>query len=140
MTGNLDGALDQISNYLERDLDARKRLTSALVYPLIVMCMAVVTIVILTVFVLPRFEVFFKSLHAKLPLPTRMLLGFSSFLTARWEDIFGVAGGRSPSWRSYRSGRSVGGRSSTPSSCGPRCSDRWSAAPSSSGSAGSSAP
>jgi type IV pilus assembly protein PilC len=39
------------------------------------------TIVILSVFVLPRFVKFFKSLHAKLPLPTRMLMNVSSFVT-----------------------------------------------------------
>ena len=90
MTGNLDNALDQIAGYLERDLDARHRMTSALVYPVIVMCMAVVTVVVLTVFVLPKFRGFFKSLNAKLPLPTRMLLGFSRLTSIWWPEIVGV--------------------------------------------------
>jgi type IV pilus assembly protein PilC len=53
-------------------------------YPLVIMVMSVVVVIILVTFVLPRFEVFFKDLHAELPLPTRMLLGLSAFLTTWW--------------------------------------------------------
>ena len=45
------------------------------------MVMSVVTVVVLAAFVLPKFKVFFKSLDAKLPLPTRMLLAITDFLT-----------------------------------------------------------
>ena len=38
--------------------------------------------IVLAVFVLPRFKVFFESLNATLPLPTRMLIGFTDFLRA----------------------------------------------------------
>jgi type IV pilus assembly protein PilC len=38
----------------------------------------------MSVFVLPRFRTFFKSLHAKLPLPTRMLLGMTGLVTKYW--------------------------------------------------------
>ena len=46
--------------------------------------MSIVTVVVLTVVVLPRFKTFFKSLNAKLPLPTRMLLGVTGFVTTWW--------------------------------------------------------
>jgi type IV pilus assembly protein PilC len=46
--------------------------------------MSVITIVVLATFVLPKFKVFFKSLDAKLPLPTRMLLAVTDFLTNWW--------------------------------------------------------
>src|SRR5664280_1841868 len=46
--------------------------------------MSVVTVLVLAVFVMPRFEVFFKSLHAKLPLVTRMLLSTTSFMGTYW--------------------------------------------------------
>jgi type IV pilus assembly protein PilC len=49
--------------------------------------MSIVTVVVLAVFVLPRFVVFFKSLDAKLPLPTRMLLAASSFVSTWWWAI-----------------------------------------------------
>jgi type IV pilus assembly protein PilC len=52
--------------------------------------MSVVTVIVLGAFVLPRFVVFFKSLNAKLPLPTRMLLNSSSFVSKWWYVIFAV--------------------------------------------------
>jgi type IV pilus assembly protein PilC len=52
--------------------------------------MAVLTVGVLVIFVLPRFQVFFKSFDAKLPLPTRMLLGFSHLLTDWWPVLVGV--------------------------------------------------
>jgi len=90
MTGNLDVVLDQLSEYIERDLEARRKVTSALIYPAIVMVMAIVAVVVIAGFVLPRFEVFFASLHAKLPLPTRMLLGIANFFTNDWYVLVGV--------------------------------------------------
>ena len=42
--------------------------------------MAIGTVIVLVAYVLPKFKTFFKSFDAKLPLPTRMLLGVSDFL------------------------------------------------------------
>jgi len=84
MTGNLDSALNQLADYIDRDCDARSKFVSAMVYPAIVLCMSVVVVVVLAVFVLPKFVVFFKSLNAKLPLPTRMLLFCSAFVSKWW--------------------------------------------------------
>ena len=74
LTGNLDTVLDQLADYIERDVEARSTLTSALIYPAVVFVMSIGVVIVLATFVMPRFVVFFKSLHAKLPLPTRMLL------------------------------------------------------------------
>jgi len=90
LTGNLDTVLDRLADYIERDVEARSALTSAMIYPTIVACMAVVVVVVLATFVMPRFVVFFKSLHAKLPLPTRMLLSGTSFISSWWFVIVGV--------------------------------------------------
>lgn len=84
LTGTLDEVLIQLSGYIERDLEARRKVTSALMYPAIIAVMAVVVVVVLVGFVLPRFEVFFSNLGAKLPLPTRMLLAASHALTTYW--------------------------------------------------------
>jgi type IV pilus assembly protein PilC len=82
MTGRLDTVLLQLSDYLERDVEARRKVTSALAYPTIILGMSAVVVVVLVSFVLPKFEKFFSSLDAKLPLPTRMLLNTSHFLTS----------------------------------------------------------
>lgn len=89
LTGTLDSVLDEISRYIERDLDARQKIRSAMVYPLVVLTMAIATTIVLAVYVLPRFKVFFASLHAKLPLPTRMLIVMTDFLGHWWWALVG---------------------------------------------------
>jgi len=64
--------------------------TAALIYPAVVAAMSVVTVIVLAVFVLPRFVVFFNSLHAKLPLVTRMLLNASTFVSHWWYIEIGL--------------------------------------------------
>lgn len=108
LTGNLDEVLEQLADYMDRDLKARGKITSALIYPAVVAVMSVVTVLILTVVVLPRFVVFFKSLNAKLPLVTRMMLGFSSFVGTWWYVIVAVLLILTASFISMR--RNTGGR------------------------------
>lgn len=84
LTGELDVVLQRLALYLERDLEARRKIKSATIYPAAVFIMSIVTVIILAVYVLPKFKVFFASLHAKLPLPTRMLLWVTNFLGAYW--------------------------------------------------------
>jgi type IV pilus assembly protein PilC len=108
LTGNLDTVLNQLADYIERDVEARSTLTSAMIYPAVVAVMAIVVVLVLATFVMPRFVTFFASLHAKLPLPTRMLLSGTSFISHWWFALAGllvvVVGGfiamrRSPSGR-----------------------------------------
>jgi type IV pilus assembly protein PilC len=84
MTGRLDDALEQLSEYLERETAAKKEIKSQLTYPIIVFILAIVAVVVMSVFVLPKFKSFYTGLGAKLPLPTRMLLGFTGFMAAYW--------------------------------------------------------
>jgi type IV pilus assembly protein PilC len=91
LTGNLDAVLNQLADYIERDTKARSKITAALIYPVVVACMSVVTVLVLTVFVLPRFTVFFKSLHAKLPFITILMINTSSFILHWWYAEIAVA-------------------------------------------------
>lgn len=84
LTGNLDIVLVQLSDYIDRDIEARRKISSALMYPAIVFVMAIAAVVIITSVVLPKFKSFFASLHATLPLPTRMLLAIAGFVTGDW--------------------------------------------------------
>jgi type IV pilus assembly protein PilC len=87
LSGRLDSVLAQLARYLERDLEARRRIKQALIYPSVVAAMSMVTVVVLAGFVLPRFKEFFASLDAQLPLPTRILLGITDFVSAWWWAI-----------------------------------------------------
>jgi type IV pilus assembly protein PilC len=110
LTGNLDIVLNQLADYIERDTKARAKITAALIYPSVVACMALVTVLVMALFVLPRFTVFFKSLNAKLPLVTRIMISGSSFIGHWWYAeatiVIIVVGGfiamrRSPSGKAH---------------------------------------
>jgi len=90
LTGTLDKVLLELADYLERDIEARSQVTSALIYPAVVAVMAIGTVIILATYVLPKFKTFFSSLNAKLPLPTRMLLSISGFISQWWWAIAGI--------------------------------------------------
>ena len=90
LTGNLDTALDQLGDYIERDLEARRKVISAVTYPAIVLCFAVLAIVVIVAIALPRFKTFFASLTAKLPLVTRMLMAVANFFSNDWLIVLAV--------------------------------------------------
>jgi type IV pilus assembly protein PilC len=108
LTGRLDDVLDELARYIKRDLEARSKVKSALTYPAVILLMSIATVVVLSVFVLPRFKVFFESLHATLPLPTRMLIGFTDFLRHFWWAI--LIGSVLVALGLWLLGRTVGGR------------------------------
>jgi type IV pilus assembly protein PilC len=91
LTGRLDDVLDQLSEYLGRDIESKRKIKSALTYPMIIAAMAVLTVVAMAMFVLPQFKTFFAGLGAKLPLTTRLLLGFTDLFQKQWSHmIMGV--------------------------------------------------
>jgi type IV pilus assembly protein PilC len=91
VTGSLDTVLDQAAGYLERQEEAQRKIRSALAYPAIIAVVALATVIILVTYVLPKFVEFFKSFDAKLPLPTRMLLGVSDWVRTWWFIPLGLA-------------------------------------------------
>ena len=84
LSGQLDDALESLAEYLEREIDTRAKVVSALSYPIVVMVMAMGTVLILAGYVLPQFKPLFEELDAELPLPTKMMLFFSRFFTDLW--------------------------------------------------------
>ncbi len=84
LTGRLDESLNQLADYMDRDLEARHKIKSALTYPLVIMVMSIVTVIVMATFVLPKFVKFFKQFKAKLPLPTRLLMMMADFFKNFW--------------------------------------------------------
>jgi general secretion pathway protein F len=79
-TGRLEEALEQAYRFLERSRDFRANLLGSLLYPAILLSASVVSVVLLVAFVVPRFAGVFAASGVLLPLPTRILLGVSTFL------------------------------------------------------------
>ncbi|HEY0520178.1 MAG TPA: type II secretion system F family protein, partial [Ilumatobacteraceae bacterium] len=90
LTGNLDETLESLAGYLERELETRSKVVSALSYPGVVMGMAMITVVILAGYVLPQFKPLFAELNADLPLTTRSLLFVATLFSTLWYIPFSV--------------------------------------------------
>ena len=78
-SGTLDRVLIQVASYLQRQDTALKKLRSAMIYPAVILVLAVGVCTVLIVFVLPNFVSIFNEFHATLPLPTRVLLAVGMF-------------------------------------------------------------
>jgi len=88
-TGNLDASLDRLASYLERTVENRRKVVSALTSPAIIIVLAIVVVVVLSVFVIPRFQGLFESLGGELPLSTRILVAAMDFL-AEWGVVLAI--------------------------------------------------
>jgi type IV pilus assembly protein PilC len=85
--GVLEESLQRLASFLEKDLELRRKVKSAMTYPIIVLCVAVGIVLALVTFILPKFLTMFVELGMKesdMPVMTQMLQSFSQFLTHGW--------------------------------------------------------
>jgi MSHA biogenesis protein MshG len=87
MTGRLEEIFLRLSEHLDFDREMRQRVKTALRYPLTVLVAMAVAIGIVNLFVIPVFAKVYSGLGAKLPLLTRVLIGFSEFTVSYWALI-----------------------------------------------------
>ena len=90
VTGKLDEVFLQLSIHFEREKDIISRVKAALRYPSFVLIAIAVAIMIISLFVIPAFSKVFAGFGAELPLPTRILLGISSFMQSYWYVVIGA--------------------------------------------------
>ncbi len=83
-SGALDGVLLRLADYLERAEELRGTVQSALVYPTILLVVAGLSVILLLVFVVPKFAVLFEDMGAALPLPTQIVMGIGDFFRNYW--------------------------------------------------------
>ncbi|MBF6596234.1 MAG: type II secretion system F family protein [Thermaceae bacterium] len=79
-SGTLDAILDRLANFLEKDLELRGKIRSALTYPVIVFVFAIGVTYFLLTTIVPQFAGILTSLGSELPLLTRLLIAVSNFL------------------------------------------------------------
>ena len=84
--GILDGVLLRLADQLERDQDLRRKIRSAMTYPIVVLVFAILAASFMLIFIVPVFAGLFQDLGGTLPLPTRITMAISDILTS----IFGV--------------------------------------------------
>ena len=90
LSGGFSKMLDRIAIYLDQQIDTRNQVRGAMIYPGIILCMAIGVTIFLLTFVLPRFTSLFAGKEALLPLPTKMLLAMSDFMINYWYIVIAL--------------------------------------------------
>jgi MSHA biogenesis protein MshG len=88
-SGHTEEIFKQLAFYLDREKETRKKIKSALRYPMFVITAIAVALSIISLFVIPAFADLFRSFGAELPLPTRILMAISDFMVAYWLLLLG---------------------------------------------------
>jgi len=82
--GSLDQTLARMADYLERAKELKDSVVSALIYPALLVMMAIAAIVLLMVFVIPQFSQMFADFGTELPFSTRLVVGVGTVLQSYW--------------------------------------------------------
>jgi type IV pilus assembly protein PilC len=106
--GMLDTILNRLGAYIEKNAKLRRRVKGAMVYPSIVLTVAVGVTIILLAFVTPTFEKMFKDMGGALPAPTQVLINLSHGLRDYWYVFAGFPIGLFIAFRAWT--RTVKGR------------------------------
>ncbi len=103
MTGMLDETFLRLYGHLEFEKRMSESIRGALRYPMFVAAAMAIAIVIVNIFVIPAFVKVFEGFHAELPLLTKGLIGFSSFMVHFWPLLVAMAIGAVAGFRAYTS-------------------------------------
>jgi general secretion pathway protein F len=82
--GVLDAVLDKLDEFLESSKELKEHVISAMIYPAILLMTGLLSIAVLFVYVLPKFSAIFSEMGATLPLPTLVVIAFSSAVSKYW--------------------------------------------------------
>jgi type IV pilus assembly protein PilC len=98
-SGELESVIRRFIRYLQLIGDARRKVTSALIYPAVLIVLSLIMLSVMALVVVPKFTSFYDELNAELPLLTRIMLGIIDTIRGNWILILGgLVGG----WLFYR--------------------------------------
>jgi type IV pilus assembly protein PilC len=89
-SGMLHEVLDRLASYLEKSAALARKIRSSLVYPAVVIVMAIIITGVLLLKVVPTFKGIFEVLGGELPLPTQILIGISDLLRSYFLYVLGA--------------------------------------------------
>ena len=88
--GIMDKVLQRMAEYLNKELQLRRRIKLAFSYPVIVLCAAILVVGFLVIFIVPVFIKAYSKMGMDLPLPTIILFGISKFIGSYWWAIAAI--------------------------------------------------
>lgn len=89
MSGSFAKMLDRIAGYIGQEIETRKMVVGASIYPGVIGTMAVAVTIFLLTFVLPKFAMVFKGKEDVLPWATKFLMSLSDFMVQNWYFVVG---------------------------------------------------
>jgi type IV pilus assembly protein PilC len=90
--GILDVILLRLATFLEKADALKRKIKGAMIYPGVILGVAVSAVAILLIFVIPTFQTMFESAGVPLPMPTQIVIGMSAFLQGYWWAVLlGIA-------------------------------------------------
>lgn len=89
--GILDGILNRLALYMEKSEKLKGQVKGALVYPVVIIIVAIFVIAGILIFIIPKFMEFFASSGQKPPMLTQLVVDLSHSLTSQWYVYLGVA-------------------------------------------------
>jgi type IV pilus assembly protein PilC len=108
--GILDSVLDRVAVQIEKEMQIKRRVKGAMIYPTLVLCFAFIVLAGMLMFLVPIFEDIFKDLDGELPALTKVVVTMSDILKGYWFIIFPVIGGSIwgfRRWKKTPAGRQV---------------------------------
>ncbi len=82
--GNIEDILRRLSNYLDQSKELKDTVTTALIYPTILVIMSIASVFLLLTFVVPQFTEMFDSAGKELPVSTQVVVGIAEWLQSYW--------------------------------------------------------
>ena len=89
--GVLDLILARLADFMEKAARLKKKVIGAMIYPIVVISIAVGVVTMIMIFVIPKFKDIFKDFHLSLPGPTQLLLDISNFFANQYGWAYLIA-------------------------------------------------
>ncbi len=82
--GVLDEVLYKIAEHREKEQKVRRKIQSAIAYPMVMLVVGIGTVFVMLTFFMPKFIGIFERIRRELPLPTKVLISISNFMAENW--------------------------------------------------------
>jgi len=89
-SGHLPGSLDQLAGYMEESAALKKKITSAMIYPIILVCVATGAIAIFLIKIIPIFSEIFSGFNVELPVLTQIVVNMSDIARKYFLVVIGI--------------------------------------------------
>lgn len=84
MTGSLDGTLERLATYFEKQYAQKKKVQSTMAYPIVLLVLIIGVVIFMMLSIIPNFTAMFEQFGGELPAITQLVVSMSEFIQAYW--------------------------------------------------------